>query len=69
MACSKLYLSKTYLNSQCTSLFFFHYLEKECNIILLTLQYDFVQAMPFPLTIAISVSANMQSVQTMPSFH
>ena len=72
MAYSKLNLSKTYLNSQCTSLYCFIYW-KGCNIILLTLQYNLVQAMPFPLTSAISLSANMQSVQTMPvlrsSFH
>ena len=66
MAYSKLNLSKTYLNSQCTSLYCFLYWRKKCNIILLKLQYNLVQAMLLLLTSAISLSANMQSVQTMP---
>ena len=53
IAYSKIYLSKTHLNSQFTSLHCFQSLEKEYNIILLTLQYHLVQA-------------NMQSLQTMP---
>ena len=39
---------------------------KKFNVILLTLQYHLVQTMPFHLTIAILLSANMQSLQTMP---
>ena len=39
---------------------------KKFNVILLTLQYHLVQTMPFHLTIAILLSASMQSLQTMP---
>ena len=64
--CKQLYLSKTYLNSQFVSLYCFHSLEKKCNIILLSLQYNLVLIMPFLLTISTLLSANMHSVQTMP---
>ena len=40
--------------------------KKKFNVILLTLQYHLVQTMPFHLTIAILLSASMQSLQTMP---
>ena len=56
--CKQLHLSKTYINSQFISLYCFHSLEKKCNIILLTLQYNLMLKMPFLLTIATLFSAN-----------